>query len=280
MHVMNGYPAGPLAFAEKAAGPCQTLGPGKGNVLRARDAHGHEYIVKRHASEEKHNREVHACTRWAPALSTRAAHLAASGPDARMILLTALPGQPCGDPGDPRAHHQAGAILRRFHDAEQPRPMPGFQQWLTGRAAGWRARCAPLLSREETRVADRHLTALAAPGTPPGVPRHLDYQPRNWLIDEAGTLRVIDFEHARVSLRARDFTRLHYRYWAAPSDLRDAFPDGYGRPLTRPERRAVRHCGAIDTLTSLVRGTETGDTAMLAHGRATLRQLRQERGSP
>ncbi len=59
---------------------------------------------------------------------------------------------------------------------------------------------------------------------------------------------MIDFEHARIGLQARDFTRLHFRYWASQPRLRDGFFDGYRRWLTAAEQQAVVHCGAIDAL--------------------------------
>lgn len=43
----------------------------------------------------------------------------------------------------------------------------------------------------------------------------------------------------------------------------------------RPGAPARPLLGAIDALTSLVRGTQAGDNAMIAHGRATLRQLQR-----
>ena len=64
---------------------------------------------------------------------------------------------------------------------------------------------------------------------PPGLPA-----PQ--LADQhAGDVSLIDFEHARINLPARDFVRLRFRIWAARPDLRDAFLDGYGRPLTKPK---------------------------------------------
>lgn len=114
------------------------------------------------------------------------------------ILVTALPGRLCHDPGDTGAHRQAGALLRLLHDAEPPRPLEDFQHWLTGRVGSWREQAAGLLSASERRIIDQHLAALRMLGVPSGGVCHLDYQPRNWLLDHSGTLRVIDFEHTRL----------------------------------------------------------------------------------
>jgi hypothetical protein len=264
------------SFAEQTLGPCHLVTPlgGEGKqVAWIRDDHGRDYVAKRHTSLEKHRREVHAYRRWAPVLGSGAARLLTADTAAMTILVTALPGSPAEDRDNHTAHRQAGTLLRLLHDAEPPRPMPGFQDWLDSRIHRWREQAAVLLASWEARLVDWHLSALHALGTPPGGPCHLDYQPRNWLLDQAGTLRVVDFEHSRTGLQARDFVRLHFRCWASRPGLRDAFFDGYGRRLTEEETHTVRHCGAIDALTALVRGTQTGDAMMTAHGRATLRHL-------
>jgi phosphotransferase family enzyme len=266
------------SFAEQALGPCHLVTPlagGEGKqVARIRDDRGHDYFAKRHTSAEKHQREVHAYQRWAPVLGSGAARLIATDTVTMTILVTALPGNPVQDQGSHAVQRQAGTLLRLLHNAEPPRPMSSFHDWLASRIHRWREQAASLLTTWEARLIDDHLAALHALGSPLGGPCHLDYQPRNWLLDQTGTLRVIDFEHARVGLQARDFVRLHFRCWTSRPDLRAAFFSGYGRRLTEEEDQLVRHCGAIDALTALVRGTQTGNPTMTAHGRATLRQLR------
>jgi hypothetical protein len=279
---MTGLPSVLRGFAEQSLGPCQVVATltgsqGGAGVVRVRDARGFEYIAKRHGSAEKHNREVHAYRRWAPALVGGAAQLVTADPGTMTILITALPGHPSSvTEGTPPQHRQAGVLLRLLHDAEPARPLHGFQQWLTDRISWWRQQSAPLLTAEDKQVIDQHLAAMHALGVPASGPCHFDFQPRNWLLDRGGTLRLIDFEHARIGLQVRDFTRLHFRCWPSRPDLREAFFDGYGRRLTPVEQETVRHCGAIDALTALVRGAQTGDTALVAHSRATLARLRDE----
>jgi hypothetical protein len=265
-------------LAGRHLGPCRLVAlpggdrPGQ-RVARFRAADGQEYIAKQHSAAEKHRREVHAYRRWAPALAANAPQLIAADQATMTVLITALPGQPVDGAGDIWNHRQAGVLLRAFHDAEPPRPLDSFQHWLASRIAWWRGQCLPLLSAWERQVIDQHLATLHGLGAPPGGPCHLDYQPRNWVTDHAGTLRVIDFEHARIDLPARDLVRLYFRCWPPHPGLREAFLDGYGRPLTDQEDLWIRCCGAIDVLTALVRGAQNDDAAMTAHGRATLRQL-------
>jgi len=273
---------GPLpalrGLAERHLGSCRLMAlpggdrPGQ-RVARFRAADGREYIAKQHSAAEKHRREVHAYRHWAPALGPSAPRLVAVDQATMTVLITALPGQLVEGAGDAASHRQAGGLLRSFHDVEPLRPLDSFQHWLISRIARWREQCLPLLSARERQVIDQHLAMLHGLGAPPGGPCHLDYQPRNWVTDHAGTLRVIDFEHARIDLQARDLVRLYFRCWPSHPGLREAFLDGYGRPLTDQEDRWIRCCGAIDVLTALVRGAQADDAAMTAHGRATLRQL-------
>jgi len=266
-----------LNAASRLLGPCETArfagGQVPGAVLRVRDRTGREFIVKRHCSMEQYHREVAAYRTWAPALADRAPALVAADPGARVIVITAIPGRPCPEPGSPSEHRQAGALLRLLHEAEPARRLTGFRQWLDHRVRSWRERADPLLAPADRALIDRHLSVLARFDAPLGGPAHLDYQPRNWLADRDGTLRVIDFEHARIDVQARDFVRLAFRYWSGRAGLRAAFLAGYGRELTSSEWQIVESCAAIDVVTALGRGVATGNHQLTSHGQATLRLL-------
>jgi Ser/Thr protein kinase RdoA (MazF antagonist) len=264
-----------LEAARRVLGSCEITAVLGDAVVRVRDARSQEFVVKQHRSRSKHDREVHAYQHWTAALSPSAPRLIAADSAVITIVVTTLPGQPCS--GDPKAaeHHQAGALLRRFHGTEPARELPWFPGWLDDRVRYWASQAKTLLSTEDATVVDSHLTALRMIGVPHGVPCHLDFQPRNWMVDESGNLALIDFEHARIDLPARDFVRLRFRVWASRPDLQEAFFDGYGRRLTDAEDEAVWHLGALDALTALVRGRQTGDPALITSGHATLSQLRQ-----
>jgi aminoglycoside phosphotransferase (APT) family kinase protein len=154
--------------------------------------------------------------------------------------------------------------------------MPGYRDWLRERAAHWASQAAPLLTPDDRAIIRDHLAAVGQPDIPSGGPCHLDFQPRNWLIGPPGDVSVIDFEHARIDLPARDLVRLRFRTWPGRPDLRDAFLEGYGRSLSPAEDRLTWHLGALDALTALARGYENADPELVAVGRDTLRQLWKE----
>jgi aminoglycoside/choline kinase family phosphotransferase len=268
-------PAALAKVARRVLGACEVTAVLGASVIRIRDDRGQEFVVKQHGSRAKHDREVHAYQRWTAALGSSAPRIIAADSRAMMIIITTLPGKPCRDECIAAAHQQAGALLRRFHDAEPPRDLPWFPGWLNHRVRHWSIQARTLLSHADTVVINRHLTALTELGMPRGVPCHLDFQPRNWMVDNSGNVAVIDFEHARTDLPARDFVRLRFRVWASRPDLREAFLAGYGRRLTAAEEKLIWHLGALDVLTALARGQQSGDATLTASGHATLNQLRE-----
>jgi hypothetical protein len=262
--------------ASRIIGPCTETAIHGPAVVRVATASGDEYVVKHHATRSKHEREVHAYRHWTGMLGSSAPALIAADDSETIIIISALQGQARSGDLPASAHRQAGALLRRFHDAEPPSDLPWFHGWLRGRADYWRSQAAALLSAADAAVIRNHLAALAEWRVPTGGPCHLDFQPRNWLISGSGEVSLIDFEHARIDLPTRDFVRLRFRIWAARPDLRDAFLGGYGRQLTEAEDQLVWHLGALDALTALTRGHETADPELTASGLATLRQLREQ----
>jgi hypothetical protein len=83
-----------------------------------------------------------------------------------------------------------------LHDAEPPRVPASLRGWLDDRAAWSRWQAAPMLSAADIRVVNVHRPALGKLALPGAGPGRFDFQPRNWLTDRHGILRVIDFEHA------------------------------------------------------------------------------------
>jgi|HubBroStandDraft_2_1064218.scaffolds.fasta_scaffold12006_2 hypothetical protein len=253
-----------------ACEPSATMGT---SVARVTTAIGTEFIVKQHSSRANHDREVHAYRHWTRALGPSAPKLVATHNPAMIIITTALPGEPCPGEGTAAMFRQAGALLRRFHDAELPIEIPWFRGWLQDRGRYWSSHARTLLSGAEVGVVVSHLAALCEGPVLRGSPCHLDFQPRNWLVGQSGNVSLIDYEHSRIDLNVRDFVRLRFRVWRARPDLQDAFFEGYGRLLTEDEDELVWHLGALDALTALARGHQTGDEELTAAGLATLRQL-------
>jgi Ser/Thr protein kinase RdoA (MazF antagonist) len=224
-------------------------------VLRAASWHG-PVIVKGYRSADHHCREVYAYRHWTGVLGERAAQLLASKDDPPMVILSALPGRPAALLNLTVAHQrdlhaQAGSLLRALHLVEPPRHDTDIIGWLCERGERRLAVASSVFRPEECAAFRKHLRALANLGPLPAVPCHLDFAPRNLLRDENGTVRVIDFEHSRHDLPARDLVRLADRTWKRRPDLRSAFLETYG-PLSDLDRAVIEHATHLDHLTAAV----------------------------
>ncbi len=228
------------------------------SVLRAATRDG-KVIVKIHRSRERHDRERDAYHRWVPALGERAPRLLAEISDPPAIIVTALPGAPVTELALPPETEwdvfgQAGALLAAWHRAGPPRETPDMTAWLAARGEQWLALAETILPAARRSDIRAHLRALAGLGPLPAVPCHLDFTPRNLLYDTERGVGVIDFEHARYDLAARDLVRLAERVWRDRPDLETAFLTHYG-PLSKLDRQVIEHCTHLDALTAAVRAT-------------------------
>jgi Ser/Thr protein kinase RdoA (MazF antagonist) len=225
-------------------------------ILRAATCYG-LVIVKPHRTRQHHKQELHAYRAWAPLLGERAPRLVAATDDPPAIIVTVLPGRPLvdfrGDVAAERdAYRQAGELLHQIHGLDVPRIDIAVTAWLAERGRRWLDLADDLIPADQRAVIRAHLDALAEMGALPAVPCHLDFTPRNLIRSVGGNVGVVDFEHARVDLPARDLVRLATRVWNRRSDLRDAFHHGYG-PLTDVDEQVIEHCFFLDRLTRAVR---------------------------
>ncbi|MBN1172988.1 MAG: aminoglycoside phosphotransferase family protein [Micromonosporaceae bacterium] len=227
-------------------------------ALRATATVG-EVIVKLHRNPDRHQQEVDAYHHWTAALGDHAPQLVAINDNPAAIIITALPGQPLAEASaslsparEADIYRQAGKLLQRLHGAAPPRWEPDMTAWLAERGEHWLALAQDLLPAPRRTEIRAHLRALTQLPPIPAVPCHLDYTPRNLLIQPTGDVAVIDFEHTRYDLAARDFVRLATRVWTGNPALERAFSDGYGS-LTSLDRQVIEHCTHLDRLTSAVR---------------------------
>jgi tRNA A-37 threonylcarbamoyl transferase component Bud32 len=226
------------------------------HALRAGTTSG-EIIVKRHRTPQKHTQELHAYQHWTTSLGGHAPRLLASCDDPPTIIITVLPGQPLKDQSlraeaELRAHRNAGELLAKYHQAAPARADLNMVEWLADRGDQWLAVARTIIPTSQQRTIRTHLHALAALGHIDAVPCHLDYTLRNLLATDDGSASVIDFEHSRYDLAARDLVRFATRTWTNRPHLQDAFLVGYGA-LTELDWAVIEHCSHLDSLTRLAR---------------------------
>lgn len=98
--------------------------------------------------------------------------------------------------------------------------------------------------------------------------------PRNFLWDRrTRRLALIDFERSEPGPAVRDLIRLEYGSWDTRPELREAFLDGYDRPLSDDELQALTCLAALDALSGLQWGTEHDDIEVTSRARATFARL-------
>ncbi len=253
---------------------------GEACVLEVRDAGGTSWYAKRHRQEKAYHRELSAYHSWVPVLGGRAPWLRASDDALRALVMSVVPGSVAADTlasgEEVGVHEQAGALLRRFHDAESPEPWPGYPQRVAELLEQWIARGGDLIDEAQRTFAREEVRRLVELPEPMRVPCHRDYTPRNWLVDGEGTVRVIDFGHARKDVWVNDLNRMYFAEWRGRPDLRDAFLSGYGRSLAEEDHAVLRGAAVLGAVSSIVWAREHHDPHFEAHHRDVLARLRQE----
>lgn len=206
-------------------------------VLRLRTPGG-DRVVKAGGPANHHiGREIaahlHFTGPWTG--SGRAARMLRHDADARILVLTFLPGSLVdGTPAerDPALYRQAGSLLAALH-RQAARPSDDYELRENQKALR--------LLESDHRIAPEAIAPLRAildADFPPPVtlvPTHGDWIPRNWLVD-GDTLRAIDFGRADWRPAATDFARLAAHIWRADPALETAFLDGYGSDPRSPSR--------------------------------------------
>ncbi|TQS41812.1 aminoglycoside phosphotransferase family protein [Cryptosporangium phraense] len=234
-------------------------------VLRASTSAG-EVIVKAHRSPERHHQEVHAYRNWVGVLGDGAPEIVAVSTDPPAIIVAAIAGQQLSEASldceeEASAYSRAGALLRLFHDAGPPRLEPDISIRLAERGEYWLNRGRDVITAAEIADVRAHLHALTELAPIEAVPCHLDFMPRNLLVRPGGGVAVIDFEHSRYDLAARDVVRLADRVWPERPDLEEAFLAGYGA-LDERDREVIAHCIPLDRLTGTVRHSEARSVSL------------------
>jgi hypothetical protein len=225
-------------------------------VLEVRDRTGRSWVVKRYADADLYFSELIAYRRWVPALEDRAPELRASDDNLHSLVLTALPGKTPERWQDSDVQHQAGRLLRRFHDAESFPPDDDANARMLYRLDRVAPEARKLLAPGVIDFVRGEINALDRITAPPQVSCHLDYSPRNWLV-EHGHLRIIDFGDAAPDTWIADFGRLFVGWRLSPSG-KEAFLAGYGRMPTADDLALLRTSYATTLIAHVVVARERG----------------------
>lgn len=272
-------------WAERHVGPLDFVADrsedhGRALVLEFAGPTG-RWFVKRAKDLLTFRREINAYREYLPHMTGVAPRLQAESVQHRALLITAVPGRGVtrknlGASED--VHRRAGGWLAQLHNAAAPVAFPDLAAELEQRlrrmlVVSWHELDRPTVDYL-TQVADR----FAVMPELQLVPCHLDFKPRNWIVDDDGELGVIDFSGCDLGLVAEDLSKLANTEWTERPDLRAAFFEGYGRELDELELDQVECCTALAALASLTRGGAQGHRVAVVSSLRTLRKLQKPAG--
>lgn len=249
---------------------------GRSSVYEVSAGAGTRWFVKRHTSQQSYRSELSAYQRWVPALADRAPALRARDDALLVLVVSALRAAGSQDWHDDSIRYDAGRVLRKLHDAES------FGAWEDIAAAkqaevhNWARRGSGLLTPAELDFALTCARALDALPKPARVPCHLDYTPRNWIID-SGRVQVIDFEDMSPDAWLTDVGRARFGFWRDEAHLTNAVLDGYGRRLSDDEVAVMTFLFVVTAVRFVVLGTELGKYGFVARTHEVLDDLRTGR---
>jgi hypothetical protein len=213
---------------------------------------GHGPAVVKAGNQRNHHigREITAYESFTACLERtgHAAHLLHQDRAAALLVVTYLDGSLVeGSDAEFAAdtYRQAGLLARVFHGQAQ-RTDADWDAAAVVKSLRW----LDEPHRIEPRSVDRLTAILAAhiPGPVAVVPTHGDWQPRNWLVDDGGAVKVIDFGRFAWRPAISDFCRLAAQQWRRDPRLEEAFFAGYGGdPRTADQWRMSALHEAIGT---------------------------------
>ena len=264
------------SYVRLVVGPCAVVDrprtKGVTRVIEVRDQNGLSWFGKRLHVPRQWEGETSAY-RWWGGLEDRVPRVVDQHQELRALVTARLPGQPA-DPGDPAAFRRAGALLSRMHAVTPARDDGG--EWLRSTWAAARfetARCRRLEVPVDERLVYACLDRLTELPALPVALCHGDFMPHNWLVDDAGEVRTMDFAEAGWRPVAYDFARLRFGpCWDRP-ELYDAFVEGYGRELTDDEEAFVALHLAVNATTAVGWGTEQDRPLVRDRGMEVLGRL-------
>jgi hypothetical protein len=250
---------------------------GESTVVEVRDAEGTPWIVKQVRNPDTFTHEVRALRDWAPQLGEgMAPHLRAAVADRSLIVMDKLPGQ-AGTAATGAEFHQAGRLVRLLHEAEQTTADTDYPARATYNVDQWVRQVPGVVGAAELDFVREQIKLMESMPAARNGPIHNDNQPRNWLTDSGGTVRVIDFGRAKRDVQLRDFERMQHQEWRGRPDLREAFFDGYGRALSDTEERMLTCIGAVAAVTTILWARAHASESFEQHGWQTLEFLRSMR---
>ncbi len=237
--------------------------PKFGRVVRVATRSGDPCFVKWYRERVDYHREYQALATYTPALGLNAPRLIDNDDELQMVLISEVPGEPASRSElawDPLVHYRAGALIRSLHESAQPVVSDQFSRQCADRFEQAASKLegivpSPMLAQARLMIARamdaRHVTL---------VPAHRDNHPGNWMVDQGGNVRLIDFGSCEYDPWVVDTFVLDHDYWRTDPKLRVAFLGGYDREMKDEDEALLRAHHAVSAVQGLALAYSPGST--------------------
>lgn len=242
-------------------------------VLHLTDSDGQSWYCKQTTFRVQWRAEVRAYRRWFASLDGEVPRLRAVDRDKQLLMISGLPGEVIPEPG-PEVHRAAGALLRLLHDAGPTRREPqAARRQMTKRLDREMWRTGGDFNAAETEFIREHMRGFRKLPLLDEVACHGDYGPHNWLVDDVGTVRAIDFAESKWNPASFDLARLCLQSWWDNPRHSAAFFAGYDRALTDLEHEYLRHQVVRSAVSAIQWGRQHGARHVEKRARSRLTDL-------
>lgn len=240
---------GPVEVAEDLS-----VRPQSGRVLRVVTRSEEHSFVKWYKEATDFQREFSALSSYTPSLGSDAPRLIAHDESLRMLLVSEVPGSPAPALGldqDPVVHYKAGVLIRRLHESAQRVVSDQFQRACAARFEEAASQLEGVIESHLLSEARLLIARAMDLNSVPLVPTHRDNHPRNWMVDQGGHVRLIDFADSEYDPWIVDVLLLEQDYWRSDDTLRVAFLSGYDRDITEEDEVLLRAHHAVSAVRAL-----------------------------